>query len=772
MQTHRARMRKRWERGVATLFTSLFGWTFLLAPPMNALAKDAYPATRVRGEGFRKLSAVEMSRIHGSQTGGGGLGVVHALSDSPNAGTAYPWEGSVAGINTGNGNKLTTIPIVSWTQRGGLPVSFYLSHNSQSTHNSELGQKWTFSYDLFLMTTGSGGGIGNIAMHWGDDQSYTFTNSGSNTFTPPAGIHDKLVYNVDTTFTLTKADQTQYHFTTGGYCDTITDENSNSLSIAYNGGNFVTSITDSTGRAISLGYDGSNRINSITDPLSRVWSIAYSATGNNLASVTYPVLGFTYYSESFSYTANHDINGITSPGSRTQAFSYNSDDSIKSSTDGCSNTTNYTYAAGSTTITDPNSHTFIEYYNGSGQLSQTKDNSSYTYTPTYDANNNITSWVDQRGYTWHATWDSSGNNLTSQDPYSDTVTRTFNANNKLLTVTQPTGESVSKSRDGGDKVTSVAYSNTSSVTEATETLTYSAAGELLTKTDSNSNETQYGYSANGDLTSVTTPGLKVTQFGVDGLGARTGRIDAESRETDYTLDNWERCTTATYPDSTAHTFAFDADSNLSGFSDSTGTTYRYYDGDSRMTSETKGGSTVVAYGYDATGKKGLLSTITDSGSRVITRAYTGLNQLYSVAETAGTTYYAYDPCSIETGVNLPNGATVVRTFDHAGALTSITNSSVIGFTTTTLNSFNYVIDSDSRRSSCTEYSGDVDSWGYDWGNRLNSESRTGASAYSTTYTLDGEGRRTSQAVTAGGSTATTSFSLNSDDELTSTSSST
>ena len=60
-----------------------------------------------------------------------------------------------------------------------------------------------------------------------------------------------------------------------------------------------------------------------------------------------------------------------------------------------------------------------------------------------------------------------------------------------------------------------------------------------------------------------------------------------------------------------------------------------------------------------------------------------------------------------------------------------------------------------------------------WGRpAVQDESRTGSSAYSTAYTLDGEGRRTSQGVTVGGSTATTAFILNSDDELTSTSSST
>jgi YD repeat-containing protein len=694
--------------------------------------------------------------------------MIHTLSCPANPGTPYPWEGNVGGVNSGNGNKLLQFQIVQWVQRGGLPVSFYLSHNSQSTDNSELGAKFTFSYNIYLTAPGGGGGIGNLAIHWGDDQSYTFTNS-ANVFTPPTGIYDKLVLNVDNTLILTHPDQTQYHFT-DNYCDTITDENSNQVVIARNAGHYVTSITDCTSRAITLGYNGSNEISSITDPLSRVWTLAYS--GGNLASITYPELGATYYSTSFSYNMDSDITGITTPGSRTLSFTYNSDDSIATATDGCSNSTSYSYASGATTITDPNSHVVIEYYNNADQLSQVKDNSGYTYTPTYDAYNNVTSWVDQRGKTWSATFNGSGDNLTSVDPYSDTVTRTFNSNNKLLTVTQPTGESVMLTRDGSDNITAVAHKNSGGTTEATETMTYSASGLLETKTNSNSNETQYGSSANGDLTSVTTPLGEETQFGVDGIGTRTSRTDAESRETTYSLDAWERCTLTTYPDSSTHSFAFDADSNLSSFVDATGTTYRYYDGDSRLTSETKGGNTVVAYGYDASGKKGLLSTVTDSNSRVITRSYDGLNRLSEVSETAGNTYYSYDACSNEVGETLPNGATVARVFDNDGDLTSITNSSVISGITTTLTSFSYVLDSDSRRTSCTEYSGDVVSWGYDWGSRLTSESRTGASAYSTTYTLDGEGRRTSQGVTVGGNTATTAFTLNDDDELTSTSSST
>ncbi len=121
------------------------------------------------------------------------------------------------------------------------------------------------------------------------------------------------------------------------------------------------------------------------------------------------------------------------------------------------------------------------------------------------------------------------------------------------------------------------------------------------------------------------------------------------KATTYSLDSWERVVTTAYPDSSTHTFAYDADSNLTSFTDATGTTSRTYDGDSRITSEYKGGSAVVSYGYDATGKKGLLSTITDSNSRTLTRSDDGLKRLTSVAETAGTAYYSYDASTDDRG---------------------------------------------------------------------------------------------------------------------------
>jgi hypothetical protein len=77
----------------------------------------------------------------------GGLDAM-APAVAANPGSTYPWEGMVGGTNTGNGNKLTTIPVVGWGARGGLPVSLALVHNSKETGVSELGPKWIHSYNI------------------------------------------------------------------------------------------------------------------------------------------------------------------------------------------------------------------------------------------------------------------------------------------------------------------------------------------------------------------------------------------------------------------------------------------------------------------------------------------------------------------------------------------------------------------------------------------------------------------------------------------------
>lgn len=297
--------------------SAVFLWMALLATPAQCWA---HPSPREKQVGVWVLSAAEMAAMLGSQ----GL-PTHAVSDSPAPGRTYPWEGAVSSTNTGNGNKLTSVPLVGWTQRGGLPVSLTLAHNSQSGHNSELGQKWTFSYDIYLVYTAGGPrSSAKMTVHWGDDLAYPFTLT-SGVYTPPAGIYDTLVQNVNGSYTLTTKAQVKYHFTSGLYCDSITDPNGNQVTISHNAGNYVTGVQDATGRTITLTYDGSNRISTVTDPLSRVWTLSYDSS-NNLSRIDLPLLAGqsvgTNYHYTLGYDSNHNLTTFTTPGGRGWTATY------------------------------------------------------------------------------------------------------------------------------------------------------------------------------------------------------------------------------------------------------------------------------------------------------------------------------------------------------------------------------------------------------------------------------------------------------------------
>ena len=102
-------------------------------------------------------------------------------------------------------------------------------------------------------------------------------------------------------------------------------------------------------------------------------------------------------------------------------------------------------------------------------------------------------------------------------------------------------------------------------------------------------------------------------------------------------------TAVDYPTGTDPTITWDAESHFTQFVDANGTTSRTFDDAGRITNESFGGSPVCAYSYDAVGKKGLLSSITDESARRVTYAYTDRRQLSSVGDSAGTASYSYDP---------------------------------------------------------------------------------------------------------------------------------
>uniref|UniRef100_UPI002582D79C DUF6531 domain-containing protein n=1 Tax=Nitrosomonas sp. TaxID=42353 RepID=UPI002582D79C len=339
-------------------------------PAYRGVNPSRDPATRGGLWNARTKAAAAQSRMARllASTSGALPPPTHTLACEEAPGAGLPWEGQVNSpggqVNSGNGNKLTRVPLVSWEDRGGMAVDFTLFHNSQSDYNDELGHGWTWTYDIYIYES-----MGTAIVHWGDGTAIPFSQSMGGgggevwglsklfaslafpsaafdtDYDPPAGIYDKLVKHTDGTWTLTQKDQTEYRFNDDGFCQEIEDRNGNTVTLTLNQYNYVTEVTGPSGRSLTISLDQNNNFTSVEDPLGRVWTFDLNSQTDELDAVEWPDLDQTTYTDAFEYDASHRITTHTDRRGKEWDYSYNSDGSLASATNPLSHTTGYTYTA-------------------------------------------------------------------------------------------------------------------------------------------------------------------------------------------------------------------------------------------------------------------------------------------------------------------------------------------------------------------------------------------------------------------------------------------
>ena len=738
-------------RRLCVLVVACFCWSFVFFAP-TSLAMQ----TRTLNSGYtRTLTEEEMAHIKGAAAirqdpgdGGGGVGGNAAASPGP----GYPWIGTVGDVSTATGNKLTAVPTVGWTARGGMTVDLTLYHNSETPFNGSRGAKWSLIYDSNISADTSG----NVKVAWGNGARYTFGKNVDGSYSPPPGIHDRLIANGSASYDLITKSQMRWHFVPYGtqgifFLVSISDENGNTITVnrASNGG--TQSITDPTGRTATFGYN-SNYYTSITDPLNHTVSFGFDSAGN-MQTVTYPLLYGVSYTVVLGYDANHNIISYKDRQGNLSHFTYNSDNSLATEQTAIGNTTTFTYGYGYnglryggntflTTVTDANGHAITHSYDNSGRLSSVYDALRNGVTYNYDSDNNVTWFLDARGQYWYKSYDTRGNVLTTTDPLSHQQIYTYNAHNRLLTAQAPSGRGIAVTYDAADNPVKVQQKDTAGNVQATTTYTVGNYGLVKDKYDPNSNHTAYAYDANGYLASVTTPLGHPTQWTYDALGFRTSRTDAMSRTTYYTPDTWERVVTTTYPDNSQNTYGYDANGNLTAFAGYAASWTRTYDADNRMLAEYIGSTPIVSHTYDAAGQKGLLSSITDYDGRTISYTYTARNEMSTVSEASGTASYAYDAAGSRTHYYAPNGLRTDEYYNPDNTRSGYYDWDGAG---NIWQSYGYTYDADGRINTYSEgQSSNVQNspnptqttYGYDGIGRLASENRTGNGPSSQTYAWD------------------------------------
>ena len=698
--------------------------------------------------------------------------------DAP--GPAYAWQGAVGGVNTGNGNKMTTLPLVGWTMRGGMSVSCALVHNSENSLYGTYGDKWTVSYQSSLTKDSSG----NVTVTWdtGQNNVYTQTYPGQTVYTPPTGATAALSYT-SSSYDITTQSKTRYHFglAVSGvwYLTTISDIDGNTLTINHTG-TLVSSVVDATNRTLTYNYSG-GRLASVTDPQNRVWSLTYDggAGAGNLWSVTLPVLNGNSYAWWFGYDNNHNITAMQSPQGQavnaTSTFAYNADSSLAWAKDPIGNKTTFNYNSTNTVITDPNGHTTTHTYQY-GLLTSVTDALNKSENYSYDWAYTRTSRQDRRTHYW-----SSGpqykpktqivQSYVVTDPLNNSSSSTSNGFGSPLTQTdalKKTTTTNTYSTDGLNHLLSSAVSssgsqNSFSSSSSVGGYTY---GLPTTAKDALGKPSSLTYDGNGYVNQTTDASNKTSSAVYNALGWKMISADGQNHTTYYTHDNWGRVTDVQAPDNTHTKTTYDLDGNVLTVSDAdhtaadnvNHTVTNKYDNDGRLTKTTNGHGDVVQYTYDgpngvgtpdANGQtqRGLLSSKTDGNGHTTTYTYTALNQpsqtLYPDNTTESVTY---DENGNTQTCTKADGTQIVYAYDWNNRLTDITYPRHANGTQLHATHFDY--DADGRRTRMTDATGTT-TWTYGDGLHLTQTvtpygtvAAPGTSTQTVGYGYDADGRRT------------------------------
>ncbi len=359
--------------GISTLWLSL--------SPGLAAAAEGVQREKARQGHQRKLTALEMQRIWGAVASTQTAMITAVDRDVDGAtGSSYPWEASVGGTNTVNGNKVTSLPIVGWKVRGGMSISLSLIHNSSAdmSASSEVGYGWLHSYSIYGVVDNT---TGDFSVRWGDGLGYKFKKQINGTFTAPYGVNDKLVQD-STGYTLTTGNQIRYRFSggTGNRVNgiSIQDRSGNQITIAHDSSDRVTSVTDPSGRSLTFSYSGS-LLSSVTDPANRTFTFSRDSNGN-LTGASFPLST----SVSYGYDSLHRITGVTDLRGKVWTFGYaGSGGALLWEKNPLNQQTSYSYFGGVTTISNPLNRSTTYSYNGSGQLASVTDAGSRTASYAY-----------------------------------------------------------------------------------------------------------------------------------------------------------------------------------------------------------------------------------------------------------------------------------------------------------------------------------------------------------------------------------------------------
>jgi RHS repeat-associated protein len=456
--------------------------------------------------------------------------------------------------------------------------------------------------------------------------------------------------------------RTQLRSTVSGY-ELIQSDQTHLL---FDASGHLTQQTDRNGQGLAFAYNGANQLASITDSAGRTVTLDYNADGLvtqlNLAD------GRTV---KYQYTSGL-LTTVTDLRGNTNTYGYDSKQRLN-------------------TIHDANGNlaaTLI--YNSKGRvIDQTNPCYSHdTYVYTTVGVFSYTTWTDGLG---NKTKYKFSNNLLVEVDNAFGVAKVYDydTNLNLVKLYNGTAAKTTMTYDAAGNL----LTRTSPVPHRTQNYTYDVFNNPLTYQDGKGNTTAYAYDALGNLTTTTYPDGTTASIVRDSAGRPTSITNELGKTTVLTYDSQGNLTSATTPEGRTTRFEYDASGRKTAAVDPLGNRTSFvYDKADHLIQRTDPLGQTTLYAYDANGNR---TSVTDANGHVTAYTFDGLNRLTQVTAPDNTvtayqydavdnlvqrtdanghiTRYSYDAVKRLTGIVNPGGGTFAYTYDTRNNLISVTD---------------------------------------------------------------------------------------------------
>ena len=458
-------------------------------------------------------------------------------------------------------------------------------------------------------------------------------------------------------------------------------------------------------------------VSTATDPEGNVTTNSYSASTGTLSSTVQPAVAKPGAATSsptwaFTYTAIGLRQTITDPEGRITHFAYDPTfgDEL----------TNVTVDYGRLNL----SSSFT--YDAMGNIATVTDANGHTTTNTHDSLRRLVE-VDRAlaGVVTKYTYYPDGQIQTLARELTsgtfETTSYSYTLEDQLSTITDPLGNTVMATYDADDRRQTVT-AQVSATQNRQRTYTYDSLSRLYQVSDT-----------------TAAPGTVLETHAYSPNSNEIAFTDANSNQTTYTYDGFDRLMQTTYPDRTAEQYAYNPDGAVLQKAARSGQTITYtYDALNRRMSKTPAGESAgeVTYGYDYLGR--LLQAADATSANPYQIGYDTAGRVISYTDQEGRSMQAqYDAVGNRTRLQWPAGSngpasySVTYAYD---ALNRMTEIDANGSSSTPLAKYQW--DALSRRTLITYGDGTTDSYTqYDAGDNLLAltESFTGGSSVTFQY---------------------------------------